>query len=63
MKHWKHKLISLIANGEPVLLNWFMTLPDKQQAIVYIPGKSEYLTPKEAMIRAVLVPLNSIKME
>ena len=60
MKTWKYNLIRFIANGEPVLLNWFMSLPEKQGYVAYIPSDSERLTPKEAAKKAVLVPLKNM---
>ena len=60
----KIKLIMFIANGEPVMVNWYMNnnLVKDDKMIAYVPSKiqMDYLTFKELKEMAVLTPLKAI---
>ncbi|MCP4975740.1 MAG: hypothetical protein GY931_06220 [Maribacter sp.] len=58
---WKCKLIKLIANGDPVLMNWVINPHEDGRCAVYFPPKTEKLTMKQASEIAVLVPTKNIK--
>jgi hypothetical protein len=54
------KLISFLANGEPVLLNWKCncSLLSDEICVAYIPPKNHDLSDEELMDKAVLTPVN-----
>ena len=55
-------LIKLIANGEPICMNWLISdRNEKQDCTIYIPEPEERLTSEEAEAKAVMVPLRNIK--